>query len=670
MVEPTVPWDVAHIASHRDLDALRETVEQTGECAVDTETDGLHWAIGNKAFMATFCAEPSTSWACYDPELVAEFLGWLDENKHTMVYHNAKFDLHMLRVWTGWQPPDGYLSLNIDDTMHGFRIQFPLLGAALKSASGKYVDPTVDIDGPQRLIHTWMAERRQASRQRIDSKWIYDEINFTDVPQALMDPYATQDAWLTLQCHYGLRKDREGREAIAALYAREIRLVKLLVHCELHGWPVDHDKLMEQLDVAQVNLKEALSDLAILAPEITNPGSTKQLAKYIYGTLKEPVKHLSPSGKSPATDESALADMEDREAAGVILRTRKWKRYKDKCTELGLYYAGDGAVHSELAPERAKTGRFGSKAPALQNCSVYKPDKPYTHVRTLFAPKPGTEWLLIDYSQIEMRIFAHYCQDEHLLAAIRDGTDLHSMTASRMYGIEVPAGDFCNDEQKKMRSFGKVLNFTIIYGGGRRKITNALLYGSAQNDPVELEEARRALLVFVPYISDRLLFSPFEPLAGELLKVYRREFPAIDTFVKEVQETVKSRYIRKGGGYVVNAFGREIPVGYEAAYRGVNYIVQGSAADLIKSAMVNGWDATLEYCEMNRLTPWKDVSLFMTIHDEILFEVPIGHAQQLAAHLNLPLTTWPQFSVPIVADYAMVATDKSWALKKGFRLAA
>jgi DNA polymerase-1 len=357
----------------------------------------------------------------------------------------------------------------------------------------------------------------------------------------------------------------------------------------------------------------------------------------------------------PSTDESALSDLvENPEIGKLLVSIRQWKKLKDKCEEIKTYTYKDNHVHSDLKQGGARTSRMSSGSPALQNIANWKEDQPWTWIRDAFVPEEDYEWLLADYSQIEMRVLAHYSRDENMVKAFMTGLDLHKITAQNMFGTE--------DVNKQQRSFGKVMNFTISYGGGKRRICDSLRFGSAQCDPVPITDARRALVTLVSYVTDEQLVDPYPALAAELYNLYRKNFPAVLSLKSDVELTARSR------GYIVNAYGREIPVPREETHKGLNYLIQSSAADLMKQAMNRTWTVCLTYARDNDLVPWKDIALFMSIHDELIWKIPIGHSVALANAIRPTLEEWPRFRVPIAVDFAQVAQGDSWATKKGLKL--
>jgi DNA polymerase-1 len=605
--------------------------------------------------MMTFCTDFETVYACYNKNIAATILQTcLDK---TWVFHNAKFDLHMLRTWTKWSPKD-YTKLNIEDTMHAFRTQYPLASAKLKVAAMRYLKDVIDVDGPEQQVKQWLSAHE--TKARINGKWIKtNNLTYEDVPRELMLPYAVQDVWMTLHCMYKLAEERSVRQDTN--YRRELTLVKLLTHMEKHGWHVDYETLMAELKISEVEFVKALEEFQVIAPGL-NIGSPLQLRKFLYETLGEQPKHFTIKTNLPSTDSAALHDVEHKTEAEIITRARGWKKARDKYKEIFTFLGGDGAVHTNLKPERAKTGRFGSSDPALQNVVNPKKGLDFTRVRGVFRPPPGREWLFADYSQIELRLFAHFTGDPSMIDAYLNDKDMHRLTGSRIYGRSL------EETTDVQRSHGKTVNFARIYGAGVKKIANALQFGSAQNDPVPYAEAQQALLIFIPESSAQALSEPYIPLARCIHQAYSREFPKANEFIDGVIQTVKDRYVQYGQGFVRTILGRVIPTPLDRAYAGCNYIIQGSAADLLKDAMMQSWIKCLEYASIHGLTPWVDIAEVISIHDELVYEIPEGHARSLAEFLYPTLTNWTQLKVPIDLDFKWVPQGESWMTKQSLKV--
>jgi DNA polymerase I-like protein with 3'-5' exonuclease and polymerase domains len=304
--------------------------------------------------------------------------------------------------------------------------------------------------------------------------------------------------------------------------------------------------------------------------------------------------------------------------------------------------------------------------------------------RDVFRPPAGYEFLFMDFSQIELRLAAEYLKDEDMKLSFVNGVDFHSLTAARTYGVDI------KDVTKDQRALSKILNFSILYGAGLRRITFALRYGAAGSKPLTLDEARAALkqfkwedpnMVFTLTVNDERPDGPpirtdepkrtvddlndeelYVELARALLEAYHRENP----LVKQFTHSASRRAEREG--YVMTAFGLMIPVPKERSHIAANAIIQGSAAGLMKATLTRGEDICYDYCEQNNLEMWKDVKMITTIHDEFGILLPVGHSLALARMLYPRMIDWPQFSVKLDVEFAVVQEGSSWAYKKDLKL--
>lgn len=697
--------DVTLIETIEEADLLCAKALQSRECAVDTETNGLIWARGHKAFMATFCPDTKSVFACYDPTLTAYICAYFTASQIYFVFHNAIFDLHMLRAWTHWRPEEGYKSLHVHDTMHAMRIQHPGRSAKLKDCSQTYVQ-NIDVTAPQAAVYAWIAANTtvdEIAGKRVVTKPTYDM-----VPRDIMTPYALQDVYLTLRLHHALTRERighvrQGKHAemfptLDYVYQRETLLTKIVADMEYAGLNVDMDRLYALLDQCAVeiaSLEEKWKALTSddIYPDGVNIGSPKQLAEFFYGKLGEVVKHITDSG-APSTGELALRDMTCREAVDIIYPLKKWTQCQNRLTEILSYVATDGKVHTSIKSEAAKTGRFSSSGPALQNHSRPIPGREYTQTRSVFSPEAGREWLFVDYSQIELRLAAYFMRSAPWIDAFENDIDLHTLTAARMYGADVAyfthvlSKDFDGDAAEKKavklkRSPAKTTNFRILYGGGARGLAEAFRFGAGGADPLTPDEARAALGAFLErkplpeseaydgitrdawlrdywrmVDADKTDAKLFECLAKELLETYHAENPFVKNFTKTASKIGKAR------GYVTTAFGLNIPVDPERAYAVPNFIIQGSAAGLMKETIIRVEAALQEWCQENNLRMWHDVQINMTIHDELILSVPIGTSLAIAKKLKPVMENWPQFNVPIKVEFALVPHGGNWANKK------
>jgi YD repeat-containing protein len=684
----------------------------TGHVAIDTETTGLEWAQGCVAFMATFATDIHHTWLCYDMTLIAQTLRDLESAGIDFVFHNGKFDLHMLRVSCGWEPVIGYEAFMTHDTMLAFRVIDPLNSAALKVASVRYAGDLLDVAGPQKQIKAWVSGHTE--RERCNGKWVTrgtrlddgtlvppDDFNYSMIPRDLMRVYAAQDVVLTIACHIGLQADLKRLDptgqTLRLTYDRERRLTGHLIDMELRGWPIDKDATMATHERAKVELDSALADLRDLTGEIEgllvaqrkplflNPFSAPQLVKYLYKIRKFPTPPNVTDAGNPTVDEAALAMLPDIELRDTLLSIRHWKKALDKSGELIQYTSAREDwhyIHGDFQSAAARTGRMSATRPALQNISRHDEDRPWTHVRNLFKPAPGRSLVLLDWSNIEMRLFALYAQDKVLLDVFdRDG-DAHKAVAGMVYGKAE------TDVSKMERTFAKTLSFSILYGAGVNRIYEALRYGGA-GDPLTTEEMIHALQFFAPEESARLakavqtalLADPalltlitggFKKLARCLVDSYYKRFPTVRELNGLTSDSVILRWEKYGRGFVRNLFGRETLVPKTHAHIATNALIQGTSADLMKESLMR-MPAAL------RSLPEADAHLFATIHDEVIIDCAEGHEIAIASAIRPTMISDPIMDayiagrqeknsayrrVPLRVDATWVSSDSNWAHKK------
>ena len=687
---PTLKVDVQPIeittATHvRDF---INAAESSGKVAIDTETTGLDWSLGDKAFMATFSTDIHHSWLCYNLERqVPHMLRLMEERKIKTIYHNWKFDAHMLRTASGWIPAVGYRKFDVEDTMLAFRIVAPLDSAALKVASSKYLTSAdIDVDGPQKQIKAWISGHTE--RERRNKEWINlgirldeetpcfhkheavvipagtlippDEFNYSMIPRRLMDVYAAQDVVLTMASYDGLMRDMDELDptgtTLRQTYNRERNLIGVLIDMETYGWPVDVNALADTAVAAKTELERSIVDLnanvglldgllvSHKAPMHLNPFSAPQLAKYLYQMRGFPVPpNLTKAGK-PAVDEAAITVIPDPELRDVMLRVRRWKKNFDKSRELSMYTTQERDwtyIHGDYKSDGARTGRLSSTRPALQNISRHEESRPWTHIRNVFKAAPGKSLLLADWANVEMRLFALYAQDPVLLQTFATGGDAHRAVAAMVFGKPE------SEVTKMERTFAKTLNFSLLYGAGVNRIYEALRYGGA-GDALTEEEMRTSLSFFDASAASKLPIElGFKRLAKHLVDTYYEQFPTVKTLNKSTSGSVITRWNKYNRGFVRNLYGREVVVPRERAHIATNALIQSTSADLTKESL-------LRIAEALEVYSTDDVALFGTVHDEFLFEVRDGFENEVI-ELVRPLMC----SDPIMSEYIRVQSEKN-----------
>ena len=391
----------------------------------------------------------------------------------------------------------------------------------------------------------------------------------------------------------------------------ELPLSEVLAEMEIIGITVDS----ERLEHMRVDFAKRLHDIETkiyeMAGETFNLNSPKQLGVILFEKMGLPVIKKTKTGYSTAVD--VLEQL--REQAPIvddILIYRQISKIHSTYIEgLLKMIQADGRVHTRYVQTLTQTGRLSSVDPNLQNIPIRLEEG--RRIREAFVPKQK-DWLIYasDYSQIELRVLAHISDDEHLKQAFIEGQDIHTSTAMRVFGIEDPKEVTAN-----MRRQAKAVNFGIVYG-----ISD---YGLSQNLGISRKEAQ------------------------QYIDTYFERYPGVKTFMQEIVREAKDT------GYVETLFhrrrylpeinSRNFNLRSFAERTAINSPIQGSAADIIKMAMIQ-----LE----KRLKEEKlEAKMLLQVHDELVFEVPENELTQLDALVKEVMENAVTLSVPLV-------TDSSW----------
>jgi len=360
-----------------------------------------------------------------------------------------------------------------------------------------------------------------------------------------------------------------------------------------------------------------------------NPDSPKQLAEVLFDHLNFKVIKKTKTGRSTDAEVlEKLADLDPEELAKVP--EAAWgipamlSEYRMLTKLVGTYFqnlidarAGDGRIHSSLHQTGAATGRLSSSNPNLQNIPI-RTDVG-REVRRAFVAEPGHVLIAADYSQVELRMLAHLSEDPALMQAFVDGQDIHRAVAAEVYDV---SPDEVTDGQ---RASAKMINFGIIYG-------------------------------ITPYGLARRVDSLSNEQAAELIENYKKRFAGIDRFLQQCVDQAQDQ------GYVTTILGRRraIPEVHSTNRQrqalgerlAINTVVQGSAADLIKAAMVN-----LHRRLGNESSGLGGVKMLLQIHDELIIEAPQELTEQASEALQQEMVSAMSLHVPLVVD---VGTGTSW----------
>ncbi|MDY6913082.1 MAG: DNA polymerase I, partial [Planctomycetota bacterium] len=439
-----------------------------------------------------------------------------------------------------------------------------------------------------------------------------DQITMDAVPMETVTQYAAEDADVTLRLAIELEK-RLAAEGLAELFGNlEMPLMPVLAKMERRGVIVDR-KVLKRMETELSKQADVLRDQIIAAAgRPFNPDSPKQLAEILFGELNLPVLKRTKTG--PSTDMSVLTELAvNHELPAMVLDYRKLtKLLSTYLTALGAcIHPETGRVHTSFHQAGTVTGRLSSSDPNLQNIPIRSDEG--RQIRSAFVAGPGNLLLSADYSQVELRILAHFCEDETLVAAFLADQDIHRIVAAEVFGISP------GDVKPRQRARAKTVNFGIIYGQTAHGLSRTLRI------------PRKA--------------------AAKFIHAYRNRFPKIDAFLKQCIRQAKEN------GYVETIFGRrrrisEIdsrnPQQRALAERlAINSVVQGSAADLIKQAMVN--------IDSRIRREHRPSRMLLQIHDELLFEAPTDAADAEREMIASEMTGAIDLRVPLKVDVGIGA---------------
>ena len=600
------PIDPSAYEVVRDLEALQGWIAQArarGAVAFDTETTSLD-EMRAELVGVSLCVEPGR--ACYVPlqhrgagdGLFADatladgqipFAAALDVLKPMLeddsilkIAQNAKYDVKVLANYDIHVAP-------IDDTMLlSYALHGGLHNHGMDALSERYLShnpiPIKDLIGTGKA-----------------------QVTFDKVAVDRAAPYAAEDADITLRLHR-LFKPQLHSARVTRVYERlERPLVPVLARMERAGIKVDRDVLSRMSNAFAQKMAGLEAEIHDLAGERFNVGSPAQLGEILFDKMGLPGGKTGKAGKY-STGADILEDLAtEHDLPGRVLDWRQLSKLKSTYTDaLQDHINPDtGRVHTSYAIAGANTGRLASTDPNLQNIPVRT--EAGRRIRTAFVAPQGRVLVSLDYSQIELRILAHIAGIDALKQAFRDGQDIHAATASEMFGV--PLDQMTPD----IRRQAKAINFGVIYG-----ISG---FGLARNLRIPRADAQGFI--------DR----------------YFERFPGIRDYMDA------TRQFAKDNGFVQTLFGRKIhtpeinakgPGAGFAARAAINAPIQGTAADVIRRAMIR-MEAAIEGVP---------ATMLLQVHDELVFEVDEDAAETLiekaravmegaalpAVHLSVPIT--------------------------------
>ena len=388
----------------------------------------------------------------------------------------------------------------------------------------------------------------------------------------------------------------------------ELPLVPVLREMEAAGVRVDVDKLKHAEKILTAELNEIEQRIYALSSEPFNINSPKQVGELLFDKLKLDAKaKKSKNGQYSTSEEVLMALKEKHPIVGLILDYRALnKLINTYISALPAYIAADGKIHTTYNQTVTATGRLSSSNPNLQNLPIRSERGRF--IREAVIPDEGCLFLSADYSQIELRLMAHFSQDEHLLAAFRNGQDIHAATAAKIFGLPI------DQVTKDQRRQAKTANFGIIYG--------ISAFGLAQQLDCSRTEAK------------------------QLIDDYFAAFPRVIEYIEAQKELARQK------GYAETLFGRKryLPdihsqnatVRSFAERNAVNAPIQGTAADIIKMAMVSIHRRLKEEGLKAQMT--------MQVHDELNFNVPAAEVDRVREIVVTEMQNAVHLSIPLIAE--------------------
>ncbi|CAB3632656.1 DNA polymerase I [Achromobacter sp. SIMBA_011] len=600
---PAAPTELDYriIADWAAFDAWMALAQGAELVALDTETTSLD-EMQAKLVGLSMAVAPGV--ACYIPvahrgpdgatqlpkdEVLARLRPWLEDASRPKLLHHAKYDTHVFAN-------EGIRLAGIaEDTMLQAYVLESHRGVGLNDLAQRYLG------------------RSGVSYEDLCGKGA-KQIGFDEVAVDKAGHYAAEDADFTLQLHRVLRPQVAADAGLERIYLLEMQVSAVLTTIERNGVKVDAAELGRQSHKLGQEMLQLEQKAYELAGQPFNLNSPKQLGEILFGRMQLPVVRKT-AGGAPSTDEEVLSKLaQDYPLPQVLLEYRGLSKLKSTYTDKlpRMINPATGRVHTHYSQAAVITGRLASSDPNLQNIPVRT--EAGRRVREAFVAEQGL-LLSADYSQIELRIMAHVSDDANLQRAFAAGEDIHRATASEVFGVSLA------DVSSEQRRAAKAINFGLIYGMG--------VFGLASNLGITRDAAQA-------YI-DR----------------YFARYPGVAMYMENTRRVAREQ------GYVETVFGRRLqlpeirgasgPRRQGAERAAINAPMQGTAADLIKMAMV----AVQDWLEAEKLR----TRMIMQVHDELVLEAPDSELELVKEALPRLMCNVAELRVPLVAE---VGVGKNW----------
>ncbi len=561
---PELRQSLAHYLSLQESFCF--DTETTSVDAVDADLVGLSFAYQKgEAFYVTVPVDREEA-----QKVVEDFRAVLEDEKIEKIAQNLKYDMLILQNY-------------------GVQVAGPLYDTML----AHYLLEPEKRHNMDVLANSYL-NYEPVSIESLIGKKGPKQLTMRDVAVEKLVEYAAEDADITLQLKEKLNPLLIENQAEKLFRGVEVPLVAVLASMEREGVKVDMQALVEMSGVLEIDLKQVEGEVYGLAGEEFNISSPKQLGIVLFDKLKLIKNPKKTATGQYATGEDILSDLEtEHEIVRKILDYRELQKLKSTYVDALplLINPKTGRIHTSFNQAVTSTGRLSSTNPNLQNIPIRTPRG--REIRKAFIPK-NEDYLILsaDYSQIELRIMAAFSQDSTMLEAFNNGLDIHASTASKVFKVEL------SEVTSDMRRKAKMVNFGIIYG--------ISAFGLAQRLGIPRGEA------------------------SEIIKAYFQEFPSVKTFMDlSINKAREQKYVETILGrrrYLADIDSQNQTTRSFAERNAINAPIQGSAADMIKVAMINIHD----FLQKEKLRS----RMILQVHDELVFDAHRDEVELLSQRVN------------------------------------
>jgi DNA polymerase-1 len=508
----------------------------------------------------------------------------LEDKSLTVIGQNLKYDINVLKKYSM------IFKNRIEDTM---------LMSYVISSSGKH-----DMD----TLSSKFLDHKPISYESVAGKG-KDQISFADVEISKAVEYACEDADLTFLLYQKLSRLLKKDKKLLKIYTEiEIKLMLIIADMEYIGVSLNNKELSKQSQNLAKRIDKIEKNIYKISGREFNISSPKQIQEIFYDELKLPILKKTPKGQ-PSTNEDVMSQLaEDHELPNLVLSYRNLLKLKNTYTDkLGDQVSDiSNRLHTSYNQTITITGRLSSSSPNLQNIPIRTDDG--KKIRSAFIPREGYKLFSADYSQIELRIMAHLAKDPAMIESFLTGEDIHSSTARKVFNIK-------DEPSSDQRRAAKAINFGLIYG--------ISAYGLAKQLKIDNVEAKG------------------------IIDTYFAKYKRVKEFMEELKELAsKQEYVETMHGrkvFLPNISHSNFQVRSAAERTAINAPIQGTAADIIKIAMIN----IKEWLIRENI---HNVFMIMQVHDELVFEIEDSDIHRYGDKISDLMGSAEKLSVPLLVN--------------------